>query len=150
MRVSAAGRRDGPAGEPNVAGMTKNLTLLAAALTLVGVPAGLALTGGNVQTVMTTSLAVALAGFVLLTRRWPLAVLILVLLTVTAWRGSGLIASSWVWPATAAFVALVLDGRLRTAAVIGGVALAFGLSWDWTVEQHSADYGFAHIGGEAL
>ncbi|MEV6299043.1 histidine kinase [Actinoplanes sp. NPDC051861] len=130
--------------------MTKNFTLLAAALTLVGVPAGLALTGGNVQAVMTTSLAVALAGFVLLTRRWPLTALILILLTVAAWRSSTLIESSWVWPATAAFVAVVLDGRLRTAAVAGAVALTYGVTWDWVVDQHSSDYVFAHVGGEAL
>ena len=123
---------------------------LAAALTLVGVPAGLALTGGNLQGVMTASVAVWLALLMLLVRRWPLTVLIVSVLTVIAWRTSGLIGSGWAWPATAAFAALTLAGRLRTAVVAGAVTLTYGLLWDGVVEQNTSDFVLGHVGGEAL
>ncbi|GIE36419.1 hypothetical protein Ait01nite_094640 [Actinoplanes italicus] len=130
--------------------MTKNSTRAAAVLTLVGVPAGLALTGGNVQTVMTTTLAATLAGLVLLARRWPLAVLLFTVLTVYAWRVAHLIESGWVWPATAALVALVLDGRLRIALGTATFFLLCGLSWDTFGQPHEPDWVFLRVGGEAL
>ncbi|MEU4421308.1 sensor histidine kinase [Actinoplanes sp. NPDC024001] len=130
--------------------MTKNFTYVASALTLVGVPAGLAVTGGNSDPVMTSSLAVTLAGLVLAARRWPLGSLITTLLIVAAWRSSYLIESGWLWPATAAFVAVVLAGRLRAAVVAGAVALFFGLNWDWVVTMQPSDHVFAHVGGDAL
>ncbi|MFC7527416.1 sensor histidine kinase [Actinoplanes sp. GCM10030250] len=130
--------------------MTKNFILLGATLTLAGVLAGLALTGGIGDPVLAWSLAVALAGFVLATRRWPLTSLILMLMTVAAWRSSHLIDSGWVWPATAAFVAAALHDRLRAATVAGVIALAYGLVWDGVVDLRPADHVFAHIGGEAL
>ena len=148
--MTAVRRRAGALAENNVPGMTKNFTCAAAALTLVGVPAGLALTGGNVDPVMTTSLAVTLAGLVLTTRRWPLGSLIMTLLIVAAWRSSYLIDSGWVWPATAALVAVVLSGRARTAAVAGTLALFYGMTWDWVVDMNSTDYVFSFLGGEAL
>jgi signal transduction histidine kinase len=150
MRVTAAGRRAAPPAGPSVPGMTKNSTLAAAALTLVGVPAGLAVTGGNVQTVMTTTLATVLAGLVLLTRRWPLGVLVCTALIVYAWRVSHLIESGWVWPATAALVALVLEGRLRAALGAAIFSLLCGLGWDAFAIPHESDWVFARIGGEAL
>lgn len=150
MRVTAPGRRAGPECEPSVPGMTKNFSYTAAALTLVGVPAGLAITGGNADPVMTSSLAVALAGLVLTARRWPVASLILTLSIVAAWRSSYLIGSGWVFPATAAFVAVVLAGRLRTAVIAGVFALTFGLNWDWVVDMKPSDEVFAHVGGDAL
>ncbi|WP_230858182.1 sensor histidine kinase [Actinoplanes aureus] len=130
--------------------MTKNFTYVAAALTLVGVPAGIALTDGNTYPVMTTSLAVTLAGLVLTTRRWPVASLIMTLLIVAAWRSSYLIESGWVWPATAALVAVVFSGRPRTAVVAGVLALFYGMTWDWVVEMNSTDYVFSYLGGETL
>nr|BFE68998.1 hypothetical protein GCM10020092_022990 [Actinoplanes digitatis] len=90
--------------------MPRTLPWMAAALTLIGVPAGLALTGGNVQGVMTATLAFWLAMLMLLVGRWPLSVLIVSVLTVIAWRTSGLIGSGWAWLTTAAFAALALAG----------------------------------------
>ncbi|GID94210.1 sensor histidine kinase [Amorphoplanes digitatis] len=130
--------------------MPRTLPWMAAALTLIGVPAGLALTGGNVQGVMTATLAFWLAMLMLLVGRWPLSVLIVSVLTVIAWRTSGLIGSGWAWPATAAFAALALAGRLRTAVVAGALTLTYGLVWDGVVEQKSSDWVLGHIGGEAL
>ncbi|MDI6101323.1 sensor histidine kinase [Actinoplanes sp. NEAU-A12] len=130
--------------------MTRNFTAAAAALTLLGVPAGLALTRGDTRVVMTGTLAVALAGLVLLTRRWPLAVLLFTILTLTAWRISHLIEAGWLWPATAALVALVMEGRLWTAVSAAAVTLAWGLNWDIFVDPHGPDWVLTRVGGEAL
>ncbi|MBU2662662.1 sensor histidine kinase [Actinoplanes bogorensis] len=124
---------------------------LAPALTLVGVPAGLAITGGNTDTIMTISLAAWLAILAFFLNRFPRTVLVLSLLFVIGLRGSDLVGSGWVWPATAAFVAVVLAGRLRFAAIAGGLALAYGAAWDGFVNlDHSGDWALAHVGGDAL
>ncbi|MCY1139977.1 sensor histidine kinase [Actinoplanes sp. Pm04-4] len=125
---------------------------LAPTITLVGVPAGLAVTGGNVQTVMTLALAFWLSVAAFFAQRFPRTVLILSLLLVTAMRGSFLVGSGWVWPATAAFVAVVLAGRLRFATVAGGVVLLYGLAWDGFVRlaEHGVDWTLAHVGGDTL
>jgi signal transduction histidine kinase len=125
--------------------------LAASALTLVGVPAGLAVTGGNVDGVITMTLAFWLAVLALLLRRWPATVLTLSILVVAALRAAALIQSGWAWPATAAFVAVVLAGRLRTALVIGALTLFYGAVWDGFVDQdHTLDSALARIGGETL
>jgi signal transduction histidine kinase len=128
--------------------MTKYLT---ATLTLVGVPAGLAMTGGNAVTVMTLSLAVWLAILALFVRRWPLTVLIVSLLSVYAMRTSTLIDAGWAWPATASFVVLAIGGRLRPALILGAITLFCGFTWDAVVDQrHGVDWALAHVGGESL
>ncbi|MFF5081368.1 sensor histidine kinase [Actinoplanes sp. NPDC000266] len=124
---------------------------LTSTLTLVGVPAGLAITGGNVDTVMTVSLAVWLAVLALFIQRGPRTVLVVSLLSIAAMRGSWLVDSGWVWPATAALIAVVLAGHLRTAAIAGGTALAYGFAWDgFVVSEHGSTWTLAHIGGESL
>lgn len=143
----------------------RGTTWAAAALTLVGVPAGLALSGGAGTTaasdfaipdsttrgVMAFSLAAALAALVLLLRRWPVTVLVVSVLCVIAMRGSALIVTGWVWPATAAFVAVVLAGRMRVAVAVAVTGLAYGLVWDaFVVKWHGPDWAIAHVGGEAL
>jgi signal transduction histidine kinase len=147
MRETAAGRRGTVTPGNSVPGMTR----IAALLTLVGVPAGLALTDGNVQTVMTLTLAVWLAASMLFVRRRPLTVLIVSILCVIAWRTADLIGSGWVWPATAAVVALVLTGRLRTATITVAAGLLWGVGWDGFADiHHEGDWALAHVGGEAL
>ncbi|AGZ44990.1 putative two-component system sensor kinase [Actinoplanes friuliensis DSM 7358] len=128
----------------------QSLPWVAATLTLVGVPAGLAITGGNVQGVMTACLAIALALLMFAVRRWPLTVLVVSVLSVIAFRTSVLIGTGWAWPATAAFVALALAGRIRTAVVAGAITIAYGFVWDWVVEQKSTDWVLGHVGGETL
>ncbi|NMO53216.1 sensor histidine kinase [Actinoplanes sp. TBRC 11911] len=124
---------------------------IAPALTLIGVPVGLVATGGNTQTVMTLSLAVWLAVLAFFVRRWPLTVAIISLLSVAAFRTADLIGSGWVWPATAAFVALALAGRLRAAIVTALVALTFGFAWDaFTALDHGPEWALVHVGGEKL
>jgi signal transduction histidine kinase len=120
-------------------------------LTLVGVPAGLALTGGNVDTVMTLSLAFWLALATLFVRRRPLPVLVVSMLLVAACRGAYLVGSGWVWPASAALAALALAGRLRAAAIAASAGLLYGLIWDGFVDlDHGGTWTLAHVGGEAL
>jgi signal transduction histidine kinase len=148
MEVSAAGRRVVPGAGHSVPAMNK---FLAPAITLVGVPAGLAVTGGNMQTVMTLALAFWLSVAAFFAQRFPRTVLILSLLLVTAMRGSFLVGSGWVWPATAAFVAVVLAGRLRFATVAGGVVLLYGAAWDgFVVLEHGVNWTLGHVGGDAL
>jgi signal transduction histidine kinase len=131
--------------------MTTDIRFVAPVLTLVGVPAGLALTGGNVQTVLTTSLAAGLAVLTLFLRRWPLTVLVVSMLTVIGWRSSSLIDSGWVWPATAALAALALAGRLGTAVAVSAFGLAYGFAWDGFVDlDHGGAWTLAHVGGETL
>jgi signal transduction histidine kinase len=147
VRVTTTGRRGPAPGGISVPGMTK----IAVALTLVGVPAGLAITDGNVQTLMTLSLAVVLALLALFVRRWPLTVFILSVLCVIAMRGAELIGSGWVWPASAAAAALVLSGRLRAAIVAVGCGLLYGINWDGFVStDRGGGWALAHVGGEAL
>ncbi|MCA2216492.1 sensor histidine kinase [Jidongwangia harbinensis] len=123
----------------------------AAALTFVGVPAGLVLTGGSTDGVMTLTLAGTLALAALLLRRWPLAVLVFSVLCVVGLRGGFLVGSGWVWPATAAFVAVVLAGRVRAAVAVGATALLYGFAWDGYVDlDHGTTWAAAHLGAEAL
>jgi len=63
------------------------MTRYLSALTLIGVPAGLALTGGAIETVMSLLLAAVLALTTLFVRRWPLTVLILEFLLVAVFIG---------------------------------------------------------------
>jgi signal transduction histidine kinase len=158
MQVTAAGRRGRPGAGHSVPDMTTNerttqhgIPLVAAAITLVGVPTGLALTGGNVDGSMTGSIAVVLALLALLLRRWPLTVLIASVLCVAALRGAELIATGWAWPATAAFVAVVLAGRTRAAMIVGACTLLYGFNWDFFVDtRHSSDWALTQVGGDAL
>jgi signal transduction histidine kinase len=132
-------------------GGNRGAVLAGAVLTFVGVPAGLALSGGNVNGALTFSLAVLLAGLVFAVRRWPLAVLILSVLSVAGLRNSFLIGSGWVWPAAAAFVAVVLAGRIGAATLVGVSGLLYGFVWDtYVVRDHGLDWAVAHVGGEAL
>jgi signal transduction histidine kinase len=120
-------------------------------LTLVGVPAGMALTGGNAHTVMTLTVAVVLALYALVLPRAPLTVLIVSVLTIAAARPARLVESGWVWPATAAVVALVLAGRLRTATITVACGLLCGSAWDGFADlRHGGTWALAHVGGEAL
>ena len=123
----------------------------AAALTLVGVPAGLALTGGAPQTTFSLSLAVTLAALTLVARRWPVPVLVASVLIVAGLRGADLLTSGWVWPATAAFVFAVLAGHTRAAIVTACAGLAYGFAWDQFVDlEHDAGWALLHVGVEAL
>ncbi|BBH64002.1 two-component sensor histidine kinase [Actinoplanes sp. OR16] len=130
--------------------VTKRFTYAAAALTLVGVPAGMVMTGGDVDSVFTGPLAVTLALLALGIRRRPRTILVLSLLCVFAQRSSFLIEAGGVWPATAAFAGAALAGRTRFAVVAGSLALLFWTSWDATVAGRPADWVFAHSGAEAL
>ena len=149
MEVSAAGRRGASMRGNSVRAMTRYLA--PAALTLVGVPTGLAITGGNTETVMTVSLAAWLALFALFLGRRPRAVLIVSLLAIVAMRGAHLIGSGWVWPATAALAAVVLAGHLRFAVIAAGLAVWYGFAWDGFVDtERGAGWALAHVGGETL
>lgn len=139
--------------------MTNEIRFLAPALTLVGVPAGLALLDGNFTTVMSFTVAFWLAVLLLFVRRWPLAVLVGSLMCVAAMRIAMLIGTGWVWPATAAFVGVVLAGRLRAAIVAGAITLLFAFAWEGYAEPAAlgfagmadgVDTALARVGGETL
>ncbi len=128
----------------------RTLLVIGSGLTLVGVPAGLALTGGHVDGASTAALAVTLAGLVLLLGRWPVAVLVISLLSVAALRGADLIGVGAVWPATAAFVAVLAEGRYRIAVVAGALALWYGFVWDHYVQLQPFEVAVTHLGVETL
>ncbi|MFD1370180.1 sensor histidine kinase [Actinoplanes sichuanensis] len=130
--------------------MDRNLARSAALLTLLGVPAGFALTGGLGPVVLISALAIALAAMTLAVPRWPLTMLILILGTVSGWRAAHLVEAGWVWPATGALVALVLAGRLRIAVAASTLMLAYGANWDTVVDPHPEGWVLSHLGGEAL
>jgi signal transduction histidine kinase len=131
--------------------LPRSLPWAAALLTLVGVPAGLAVTGGNLDPVMTGSFAGWMALLMLLLHRWPLAVLISGVCLTIGWHTSYLIGAGWAWPSTAAFVALALADRLRAAVVTGVCVIAYGLVWDGFVDvDSSSDRVLGLVGGEAL
>ena len=130
--------------------MPRSLPWVAALLTLVGIPAGLAVTGGNLEIVMTGTVACWLSLFMLLVGRWPLTVLIVSVCGTIAMHTAHLIGAGWAWPSTAAFVALALVGRLRAAVAVGVFTIGYGLLWDGVVEQLPSDRVLGQIGGEAL
>ena len=81
----------------------------------------------------------------------PLTVTIIAVLSVAVMRAGDLIGSGWAWPATAAFVALALAGRLRAAIITAVLALTFGFSWDaFTDLDHGPEWALVHVGGETL
>lgn len=152
--MTAGGRRAGRRWIPSVGGMRKRITrldLTAAALTLIGVPVGVALTGATIDNTMTLTLAAWLAVLALFARRWPLVITIVSVAFVVAMRGSDLLGAGWAWPATAAFVALVLAGRLRPAIITAGATLLYGVQWDAFVDlDHGQSWAVTHVGAEAL
>jgi signal transduction histidine kinase len=121
-----------------------------ALLTLAGVPAGIALTGGSVTLYGALPLAEALAVLVLLRRRWPVGALLAAVASVTAMRGAGLVEVGWVWPATALFAHAVVAGRIGWAVGVGAVVLAYAASWEWAVLGHSADVVAVRVGAEVF
>ncbi|GAA2542023.1 histidine kinase [Winogradskya consettensis] len=123
---------------------------VAAGVTLVGVPAGLALTGGNVDSAITGALAVFLAGVVLAVRRWPVSALLVSVWAVLAFRAADLVGAGWVWPATAAFVGAMVDGRQRWAIAVGALALWWGFVWDYFVQMNTFEFAVGRVGAEAL
>ncbi|MEU4557029.1 histidine kinase [Actinoplanes sp. NPDC023936] len=143
--------------------LTKNFTYAAAGLTLVGVPAGIAVTGGDINlsgdvvrgggvegAIFAGTLAFWLALSALGLRRWPRGILILSLCGVFAMRGALLVHSGAVWPVTAALIAVVLAGHLRFAIVTGSAAVLWFALWDATAGQRSADWVLGSLGGETL
>ncbi|MFC0531812.1 sensor histidine kinase [Phytohabitans kaempferiae] len=125
-------------------------TAFAAAVTLVGIPAGVAVGGGTVTAAGVGALAPALAVAVLLARRWPLAALLVSWATVVAHRTAGLVEVGWVWPASAAFALAVVAGRAGWAYLVGAVGVAFAANWEWSVAGHQPEWVAAHVGVEAL
>ena len=79
-------------------------------------------------------LPVCLAALLLFRRRWPVGVLLASVALVVALRTAGLTYTGWLWPATAAFATAILYGRLWWAFGPGVVTLAFGATWEWTVQ----------------
>lgn len=148
MQVTAVGRR---AALPRALSVPAMNRFVAPALTLIGVPVGLVMTDGNTETVMTLSLAIWLAALAFLVRRRPLTVAIISILTVATMRAGDLIGSGWAWPATAAFVALALAGRLRSAIITAVVTLTVGFTWDAFADlSHGPEWALLHVGGESL
>lgn len=95
-----------------------------AGVTLAGVPAAMAAMGGSVTYAGAVPMAVALAGLLLLRRRWPVTVLLLSVSIVMGYRIGWLIDVGWVWPATAA-VFTVASGPRRHGMLwaMGAVAV---------------------------
>jgi signal transduction histidine kinase len=126
------------------------VTAVLALLTLVGVPTGIALTGGSVTLYGPLPLAETLAILVMLRRRWPVAALLASVAAVTAMRGADLVEVGWVWPATVLFAHAVMIGRIGWAVGTGAVVLAYAASWEWAVLGHSPAPVVGRVGGEAL
>ncbi len=126
------------------------VTAVLAVLTLVGVPTGMALTGGSVTLYGALPLAETLAILVMLRRRWPVATLLAASAAVTAMRGADLIEVGWIWPATVLFAHAVMIGRIGWAVGTGAVVLVCAASWEWAVLGHSPDLVVGRVGGEVF
>jgi signal transduction histidine kinase len=126
------------------------VTAVLAVLTLVGVPTGIALTGGSLTLYGALPLAETLAILVMLRRRWPVATLLASVAAVTAMRGAGLVEVGWIWPATVLFAHAVMIGRIGWAVGTGAVVLAYAASWEWAVLGHSPDLVVGRVGGEVF
>ncbi|GAA3727015.1 sensor histidine kinase [Plantactinospora mayteni] len=124
-------------------------------LTLLGVPVGTAVAGAPITYEGTLPLAAWLGLFLLLRRRWPVAVLLVSLAAVTAFRVAELTEAGWVWPASVIFFVLAADDTprrhgLRWAVGAGLFQLTFAVNWQWTVEGQDAQRAIGEVGGEAL
>jgi signal transduction histidine kinase len=126
------------------------VTPVMAVLTLVGVPTGIALTGGSVTLYGALPLAETLAVLVVLRRRRPVAALLAGAAAVTAMRGAGLVEVGWIWPATVLFAHTVMVGRIGWALGTGTVVLFYAAGWEWAVLGHSPDLVVGRVGGEVL
>jgi signal transduction histidine kinase len=126
------------------------VTAVLAVLTLVGLPTGIALTGGSVTLYGALPLAETLAILVMLRRRWPVATLLASVAAVTAMRGADLVEVGWIWPATVLFAHAVMIGRIGWAVGAGAVVLAYAASWEWAVLGHSPDLVVGRVGGEVF
>jgi len=103
-----------------------------AGVTLVGVPAAMAAMGGTVTYSGAVPVAVVLAGLLLLRRRWPLAVMLLSVATVMAYRIGWLIDVGWVWPATGAVFTVASGSRRHGMAwAVGAVAVPLMFAPFW-------------------
>ncbi|SCF11200.1 Signal transduction histidine kinase [Micromonospora viridifaciens] len=126
------------------------VTAALAVITLVGVPTGIALTGGRVTLDGAVPLAQTLAILVLLRRRWPVATLLASLAAVTAMRGAGLVEVGWIWPVTVFLAHTIVIGRIGWALGTGVVVLAYAANWESVVLGHSPDLVASRVGAEAL
>ncbi|TDC76425.1 sensor histidine kinase [Streptomyces hainanensis] len=128
---------------------------LLAAVTVVAVLAGTARLGGRLDAAGALPLALWLGLLLLAHRRWPLAVLLLSVQAVVVFRTSGLTDAGWVWPVSAAYVALAADDRpgrpgLRWAAGVGLTELAFAVTWETTAGGAAPREGLGSLGAESL
>jgi glucose-6-phosphate-specific signal transduction histidine kinase len=96
------------------------LDLALAALTSVAVLTGAAITGG-LSYAGTVPLATTLGLLLLLRRRWPVAVLAGSVVVLCGFGGTDLGTPGWMWPATVAYVTVVLAGELWWALGLGAV-----------------------------
>jgi signal transduction histidine kinase len=126
------------------------VTAALAVATAIGVPAGVALTGGTVTWAGAVALGETLALLVLVRRRWPVTVLLTSIAAVIAYRTAGLVDTGWVWPVTVAYVNLVVIGRAGWALAIGAVHLVTAANLDATVVGTDPQSMFAYLGAEAL
>jgi signal transduction histidine kinase len=123
--------------------------------TFVGVLAGTVLAGGRVDYGGVVPLALCLALLVLARRRWPVAVLLLSISTVIAFRTAALTDIGWAWPTSVAYYTVAASDRDRRpllpwAVGIGLVELLFAASWDWTVAGLETQRVLGAMGAEAL
>jgi signal transduction histidine kinase len=98
------------------------LDLALAALTSVAVVAG-AVVAGDFSYGGTVPLAVWMGLPLLVRRRWPVPVLAISTAALIGFGTTDLGTPGWVWPATVAFVAVVLAGQFWWALVLGVVSL---------------------------
>ncbi|KKZ72591.1 hypothetical protein VO63_17510 [Streptomyces showdoensis] len=111
--------------------------------------------GGRLDAAGTLPLALWLGALLLTRRRWPLAVLLLSVQAVVAFRTAGLTDAGWVWPVSAAYAALAADDRpgrpgLPWAAGIGLAELAFAGAWETSAGGSTPREALGSLGTEAL
>lgn len=128
---------------------------LLAAGAAVAVLAATARLDGRLDAAGALPLALWLGPLLLARRRWPLAVLLLSVQAVVVFRTSGLTDVGWVWPASAAYVALAADDRpgrpgLPWAAGVGLAELAFAAAWETTAGSATPREVLGSLGAEAL
>ncbi|GIG86390.1 sensor histidine kinase [Plantactinospora endophytica] len=146
---------EGGTGVPAMRRRPRWNTSALVALTLVGIPVGTAVAGAPITYEGTLPLAAWLGLFLLLRRRWPVAVLLASLAAVTAFRIADLTGAGWVWPASVIFFLLAADDTprrhgLRWAVGAGLFQLVFAVNWQWTSEGQDVQRAIGEVGGEAL
>ncbi|MEU7001170.1 histidine kinase [Nonomuraea sp. NPDC046570] len=118
--------------------------------TVVGVITGVAAAESHMSSRTDIPVALFLGAILLVRRRWPMAVLLLSVAAVFAYRLTDDFEGGWIWPASAAYFTAAATPLVRWVAAIGGAQLVYAAVDFWPVLGKTPSRFYVHILGEGL